>query len=243
MKILLIRHADPDYENDSLTELGIEEAKLLAKRLEHERIDHIYVSTMGRAMKTASYTQKLRHQKAEAANWLQEFNTLISRPDKDYRMDIPWDILPDVWTKEEDFFNVHTFPHANMLHDSFVPMQYRDICENLDRLLAAHGYEREHDYYRVKRPNDEVIALFSHFGCGCVILSHLLNISPTLLWHGFAAAPASVTEVMTEERRKGIASFRVNHYGDTAHLDAAGMERNKAARFCEMFDNADERHD
>ena len=130
-----------------------------------------------------------------------------------------------------------------MLHDSFVGMQYKDICENLDRLLAKHGYVRESDYYRAKRANDDVIALFSHFGCGCVILSHLLNISPTLLWHGFAAAPASITEIVTEERRKGIASFRVNHYGDTAHLDAAGLPRNTAARFCEMFDNADERHD
>ncbi len=221
MKILLIRHADPDYEHDCLTQQGREEAQLLAKRLEHERIDHIYVSTMGRAMETAKYTQKLRHQEAQAANWLQEFNTLMSRPDKEYQMGIPWDILPDVWTTEEDFFNVHTFAHANMLHDSFVGMQYKYVCENLDGLLAKHGYERENDYYRAIKANDDVIALFSHFGCGCVLLSHLLNISPTLLWHGFVAGPASVTEVVTEERRKGIASFRVNHYGDTAHLDAA----------------------
>lgn len=243
MKIYLIRHADPDYENDCLTELGRKEASLLAERLKDARIDYIYVSTMGRAMETAKFTQKLRHQKAEAANWLREFDTKISRPDKGYQMGIAWDILPDYWTKEEDFFNVHTFPKANMMHDSFVPMHYRDVCDNLDRMLAKHGYVREGDYYRAMRANDDVIALFSHFGCGCVLLSHLLNISPTLLWHGFAAAPASLTEIVTEERRKGIASFRVNHYGDTAHLDAAGLERNPAGRFCEMFDNEDERHD
>lgn len=243
MRILLIRHADPDYENDSLTERGVKEARLLAKRHENEPIDHIYMSTMGRAMETAGYTQKLRRQKGEAANWLREFDVYMSRPDMNYQMDIPWDILPDYWTKEEDFFNVHTFTHANMIHDSFVAIKYRDVCDNLDRMLAGHGYKREGDYYRVTKANTETIALFSHFGCGCVILSHLLNISPTLLWHGFCAAPASVTEVLTEERRKGIVSFRVNHYGDTAHLDAVGLDRNVSGRFTEIYDDMTQRHD
>ena len=34
MKILLIRHGDPDYEKDSLTEKGWHEAELLAQRRE-----------------------------------------------------------------------------------------------------------------------------------------------------------------------------------------------------------------
>ena len=32
MRILLIRHGDPDYEHDTLTEKGRREAELLAKR-------------------------------------------------------------------------------------------------------------------------------------------------------------------------------------------------------------------
>ena len=34
MKILLIRHGDPDYTIDSLTEKGWREARLLSNRLE-----------------------------------------------------------------------------------------------------------------------------------------------------------------------------------------------------------------
>ena len=56
MRILLIRHGDPDYENDSLTEKGRREAHMLASRLINERIDYIYTSTMGRAMETAKPT-------------------------------------------------------------------------------------------------------------------------------------------------------------------------------------------
>ena len=33
MRILIIRHGDPDYEHDSLTEKGLREANLLKKRL------------------------------------------------------------------------------------------------------------------------------------------------------------------------------------------------------------------
>lgn len=44
MKILIIRHGDPDYEHDSLTEKGRREAECLAKRLVNEKIDYYYLS-------------------------------------------------------------------------------------------------------------------------------------------------------------------------------------------------------
>ena len=33
MKLLFVRHGDPDYEHDSLTDKGVREADLLAPRL------------------------------------------------------------------------------------------------------------------------------------------------------------------------------------------------------------------
>jgi probable phosphoglycerate mutase len=57
------------------------------------------------------------------------------------------------------------------------------------------------------------------------------------------AAPSSVTTVVTEERRKGVASFRMSSFGDISHLYAGGEEPAFAARFCECYDNEDERHD
>jgi len=75
------------------------------------------------------------------------------------------------------------------------------------------------------------------FGVGCVLLGHLLHISPVLLWHGACAAPTSVTTVVTEERRPGIAHFRMSAYGDTSHLYIAGQEPAFSARFCETYAN------
>ena len=113
----------------------------------------------------------------------------------------------------------------------------------LDELLKRHGYYREGHFYRAERPNNDTIVLFCHFGVACVLLSHLLNISPMVLWHGLCAAPSSVTTLATEERRKGIASFRMLSFGDTSHLYAKGEPPSFAARFCECFGNEGERCD
>ena len=52
MDIYLIRHADPDYANDSITELGVKEANKLGAYLKDVPLTHIYSSPMGRARKT-----------------------------------------------------------------------------------------------------------------------------------------------------------------------------------------------
>ena len=121
--------------------------------------------------------------------------------------------------------------------------EYDWVVENFDRLLARHGYERDGRIYRAVRPNNDTIVLFCHFGVECVLLSHLLGVSPMILWHGICAAPTSVTTVISEERRPGIALFRANAIGDISHLYVHGMEPAFAARFCECYENEDERRD
>ena len=44
MRILMVRHGDPDYIHDLLTEQGREEADILATRLAKENIKDFYVS-------------------------------------------------------------------------------------------------------------------------------------------------------------------------------------------------------
>ena len=56
MKILFIRHGDPDYEHDTLTERGFEEAEILSEYLKSLLIKAFYVSPLGRAQATAAPT-------------------------------------------------------------------------------------------------------------------------------------------------------------------------------------------
>ena len=117
------------------------------------------------------------------------------------------------------------------------------ICKHIFELLAAHGYRREGEYYRAEQPNEDTVVLFCHFGVTCVLLSRLLGISPMPLWQGTCSLPTSVTILNTEERREGIASFRMTAFGDTSHLYAAGREPSFSGRFCETYENWEQRHD
>ena len=54
MRIFIIRHGDPYYPTDSLTDKGRREAELLGRRLAGEHITHAYVSPLGRAKLPAS---------------------------------------------------------------------------------------------------------------------------------------------------------------------------------------------
>jgi broad specificity phosphatase PhoE len=51
MRILIIRHGDPDYEKDSLTQKGWHEAELLADKMEKTDVTAFYVSPLGRHCK------------------------------------------------------------------------------------------------------------------------------------------------------------------------------------------------
>ena len=80
MRILIIRHGDPDYEHDSLTEKGLREANLLKKRLCCEKIDAFYCSPLGRARKTAEPTLKAFGKEAVICDWLREFDGYVQNP-------------------------------------------------------------------------------------------------------------------------------------------------------------------
>ena len=101
MKLLIVRHGDPDYAKDSLTEKGWREARYLSERLIKMGIDDFYVSPLGRARATASFTLDRLGQTAEVKDWLQEFPARIQEPSRPGEQKIAWDWLPEDWTKEE----------------------------------------------------------------------------------------------------------------------------------------------
>lgn len=243
MKLLIVRHADPNYDIDSLTEKGWREAEYLSERLAKTDVKCFYVSPLGRAKDTASLTLKRLNRTAVECAWLREFYALIRRPDVKDRKAIAWDWLPQDWMPEKQFFMPDEWYKQEILQAGGIKKEYDWVVENFDALLEEHGYRREGPYYRALRANNDTVVLFCHFGVECIMLSHLLNVSPMVLWHGACAAPSSVTTVVTEERRKGIASFRMSAFGDVSHLYLHGEPPSFSARFCECHGNEGERVD
>ena len=242
MKLLIVRHADPNYAIDSLTEQGWKEAELLAERLSKLQVKAFYVSPLGRARATASVTLRKMGREATVCDWLEDFRGRVEKPFPE-GTSIAWDWLPQDWTEEPDFYHQEKWLHTGAFAGSNVPEETQKVWKGLDELLARHGYERQGNRYFAAQPNEDTVVLFCHFGVECVLLSRLLNISPMLLWHGTCAAPSSVTWLTTEERREGIAVFRMNAFGDTSHLYAGGEEPSFSARFCETYHTPGQRRD
>lgn len=242
MKLLIIRHGDPNYTNDTLTEKGWREAECLAEMISKQDITSFYMSPLGRAQDTASLTLNKMGRDAEVMPWLREFDTRISRPDDPEKPRISWDWLPQDWTADPRMYQADHWYENERFAESGVFEEYTHVTEQFDELLARHGYRREGGYYRAERPNHDTIALFCHFGVESVLLSHLWGVSPMVVWHGLCAQPSSVTTLVTEERREGIALFRMLSFGETTHLYTHGEEPSFAARFCECYTD-ETRHD
>lgn len=242
MRLMIVRHGEPNYAIDSLTERGWKEAELLVPRMEKLDVKAFYVSPLGRARDTAAATLKAMDREAEILPWLREFAPRVEIPGRK-SCSVCWDWLPKDWTPEERFFDRKQWCEPEPFASAGVKEENEWVCREFDKLLEKHGYVREKDYYRAVQPNEDTIVFFCHFGLECVLLGHLLNISPMALWHGTCAAPTSVTTVYTEERREGYAYFRMSAFGDTSHLYAAGMEPSVAARFCETYCNGKQPRD
>ena len=243
MKLIFIRHGDPDYNRDGLTETGVREAELLNARVKDIKIDKCFVSPLGRAKETAQIGLRGTGIDPVEYEWMREFPPQIRRPDRPERMSICWDWLPQDWTAREVLFDKDHWSEEPVMEAGGVRVEYDRVCGKFDELLAENGYVRDGAIYRAVRPNTDTLVFFCHYGVTCVFLSHLMNVSPMILWQGISMAPSSITSAVSEERREGIAIFRANMIGDISHLYTAGQEPSFSARFCECWKNQDERHD
>lgn len=243
MKLLIVRHGDPDYSIDSLTEKGWREAHYLADRLVKVPAEAYYCSPLGRAQDTARETMERLGKTYEVFDWLREFQTAIHRPDFPDHMICCWDWLPQDWAHVPEFHRHGAWLEHPAMKEGNVKKEYDWVVNGLDELIARHGYRRDGNVYRVEKGNNDTIVLFCHFGVESVLLSRLLNIPPMLVWHGMVAAPTSVTTLVTEERREGTAYFRMTAFGDISHLYANDEPPAFAARFVEKWGNPGERID
>ncbi len=222
MKLLIIRHGDPDYAADSLTEKGWREAELLSERLEKVNIDAMYVSPLGRARATASLTEDKKGQKAEVLPWLHEFKGKVISPYSNEER-IAWDTAPGIWCNDARFYDFDKWSETPIIKTGNARAEFDEVGKGLDALLAKHGVIRDGKSFRLeKKADNQTVALFCHFCLGVVLVSHLTGVSPFVMWNNFFLPPTSVTELVTETDAEGISHFRCVSMGDISHLYAGG---------------------
>ena len=104
MRIIIIRHAEPDYEHNTITPRGFKEAHVLADRLMKEKIDYVYVSPLGRALDTAKEYLKRSKKPYEILDYIKEFNYLV-KDELTGKEKIPWDFQVEYFTSLKHIYD------------------------------------------------------------------------------------------------------------------------------------------
>ena len=230
MKIVIIRHAEPDYENDTLTKKGFREAKILGEYYKDEKIDVIYTSPLPRALYTAQALRGNRPLYEE--KWLEEFWHPIQIEGRERHN---WDFLPrDIENYPE--LITHEFLDSDFGKPVKMKELYDEVIKEFDKTLEEHGYKREGSYYKVTKRNENIVVFVCHLGMMSLLMSRLTGIPYTQIAQYFFVAPTGVTVFVSEEREKGIAQFRCREFGNLDHLRRKNEPYSKFGSFKETFD-------
>ncbi len=171
MRIIFIRHGEPDYVNDCLTETGKKQAEAAAKRLEREGITKIYSSPMGRATETASFTAKRLSLPIQTLTFMHEISWGGPGVPAEGH---PWTVSDWMISRDDfDFYHADWRKHPAFRENTAV--RYLDeISGQIDRLMLEHGYRHEGTRFFCETSQQETFAIFSHGGSGACVLAHLL---------------------------------------------------------------------
>ena len=176
MRLLLVRHGEPDYEKDCLTDLGNKQAEIVAKRLLDEGIEEIYSSPMGRARQTAEPFARLSEIKdVHILDFMREIR--YGREDALYQSGNPWIVSMELMSKGKNLQDPNWRELPEFV-DNTATVDIDNVIRGTDEWLASLGYEREGLYYRCKTEDDRkrTFVLFSHGGSSTAFLSRVLNI-------------------------------------------------------------------
>jgi len=229
MLLYIVRHGDPDYANDCLTELGKKQADAVAKRLAARGLDKIFSSPMGRARQTAQPTCDLLGIPYAVEDWMSE----VAAWDE---LSIPNGSGGRTWAfharqnsyyraaqerleqsqQAQEWFGVEPFPSTS-------EAAYERIRRCSDDFLGRLGYRREGAVYRIAEPNDWRVAAFCHQGFGTTWLSHLLAVPPLTFWAGFDMAHTSVTILEFANHADGTTAPKCLCLSDLSHIYREGL--------------------
>ena len=177
MLLYIIRHADPIYETDSLTNRGMLQAEAVGKRLSIVGIDRIFSSPMGRAKMTAEPAARLLGLDIEIEPWSHEIEDERLTPHPDGKMKSISQLENTVFRRGGNV----SLPYERALECTGINESNIEIARDYieaggNAFLEKLGYKYENGVYRILRKNEERVALFCHAAMTRAWLSALLHI-------------------------------------------------------------------
>jgi probable phosphoglycerate mutase len=228
MRLFIVRHGDPDYERDDLTEAGHREARALAELFSREGLDEVRASPLGRARRTAGYTAEALGLPVIVEDWAEELSALLDRESGLMLWDFDPNILAGLDEAERgrllwggEWMRMPPFGRPDLA--PALAQALERVASGADRFMESQGYLREAGAYRIASRNERRVALFCHNGSGLAMLAHFLRLPVPAVWSSFFLHTSSATTLLFEERRPGIATARCIGLSEISHLRAAGL--------------------
>lgn len=219
MRIVFVRHGEPDYEHDCLTETGRRQAAAAAERLRGEGITAIYSSPNGRALETAGFTARLLQLPVTQLDYMHEISW--GGPDIPENGH-PW-TLSDWMIDREAFDFYHQDWRSHPYFAENAALRYYDkITAEIDAFLLKRGYLHEQNRFLCQGGREETIALFSHGGSGACVLSHLLALPFPYVSSVMTYYFTSVTILNFPVREGQYVHPRLELFNDAAHIRTDG---------------------
>ena len=219
MRILFVRHGDPDYKNDCLTELGREQAEAVSRRLLPEGISEIYASPYGRAAETAAYTASRLSLPVTTLPYMHEIGW--GGDDLPFGGH-PWSLSDQLLTEDNyDFFAQDWRTHPYFVRNKAREC-YDEIAEQFDLFLAQQGFRHDGRRFFCTANNEKTIALFSHGGSGACAIGHILSLPFPFVAAVMQFDVTSVTIIEFPAREGEYIHPRLELFNDAAHIRRAG---------------------
>lgn len=253
MRLVFVRHGEPDYEHDCLTENGRVQAKSTAVRLAKEKFSAIYSSPMGRARETASYTAQGRGLDIKILDFMHEIDwgdvrdaagsddaannagatgvdvrsgSAQTEPKLEYDGH-PWILGYKLLTEEPEYIGSPDWRNHRYFKNNICTQYYEKISKKFDEFLLGYGLRRKNNLYLCEKKCDETIALFAHGGSGSIMLSHVLNFPFTtvLVTTPFGVCSITIIEFGVDEGKLTIP--RLELFNDMNHIEKFKKEEIK----------------
>lgn len=225
MLLYIVRHGDPDYKNDCLTERGKLQAEAVGKRIFDSKIDKIFSSPMGRAIQTAQPACRLLGLPMYIEDWTHEIEEERLTPFPDGK-------LKSVSYVQNTYYrrngNVDLSYEDAFLCDGFSESRMKNARDRIEAggrdFLERLGYREENGVYRILENNEERVALFCHTGMGRAWLSVLLHIPIHMMWASFQLTHTGVTILEFKNNPDGYTAPRCLCLSDMSHLYAEKLD-------------------
>lgn len=215
MRIIFVRHGEPDYQRDCLTDLGRRQAEAAAQRLAGEGISRIFASPMGRAKQTAAATARKLGLPVVVLDYMHEITWGgPGIPAEGH----PW-TLGDWLMEREDFdYYAHDWREHPWFRDNAATDCWRDIAARFDGFLEGFGYRHEGGRFFCRAEAEETVALFSHGGSGACALGSLLSLPFPYVASVMPYDFTSVIIVALPVRPGEYVHPRLELFNDAAHI-------------------------